>query len=573
MKTPSYRLVLLGSACSAFFLSLAGGSLHASGQSLAALPGDMWMQLFHGPVLVGSALLMLLAALLAWRQPGADRLSRWPSLAAPFVLLAYALVVLLLPQFGGGSLSSAIDLALATLLLACPVAASVALLVPAAGREQRVGGRAAAWMKSYRRVGLAAVSMVWLLLLIGSSMVLLGSSNTTLQLLHRVAAMAAALLLATLFWLTWRVRRNDQLMLGLTATALALLSAEALVGAASLAIDLPGVLRWLHLVLGVELWAAVVIVGALVWRRPAPELADLPLPTVKSDNATPSLLKDYISLTKPGVLSLLLVTTLAAMYITDRGAPSLWLVFWTMLGGYLAAGGASALNCAFDNDIDINMGRTSRRPVPSGRIPAQHAFWFGLSLCVLSFVVLSVFTTLLAAVLAMVGVVYYALIYTRWLKRSTWHNIIIGGGAGAIPPLVGWTAVTGELSLAAVLLFVIIFYWTPPHFWALALVRQKDYARAGVPMLPVVAGENETRWQILLYSLLMVAVSLLLTPLQAMGGIYLLLALVLGIIFLRYAWYVWRDGGQTYVWGLYKYSLLYLALLFVAMVLDRAVLG
>ncbi|NTV62072.1 MAG: protoheme IX farnesyltransferase [Oscillochloris sp.] len=287
----------------------------------------------------------------------------------------------------------------------------------------------------------------------------------------------------------------------------------------------------------------------------------------------PSLISDYLSLTKPKVISLLLVTTLAAMVITEQGPPSLWLVFWTMLGGYLAAGGAGAINCAFDKDIDIHMGRTSRRPVPSGRISARRALTFGLILSTLSVVVMLAFNTPLATFFSTLGIIYYAVFYTRWLKRSTWQNIVIGGGAGSLPPLVGWTAVTGQLNVAAALLFVIVFYWTPPHFWALALVKQKDYARAGVPMLPVVAGEPETRWQILVYSAMMVALSLLLTPLGAMGLLYLLLAGLLGALFLRSAWDVWRKGDQAAIWGLYKYSLLYLALLFASMVVDRAVLG
>ncbi|NJK79892.1 MAG: protoheme IX farnesyltransferase [Chloroflexaceae bacterium] len=287
----------------------------------------------------------------------------------------------------------------------------------------------------------------------------------------------------------------------------------------------------------------------------------------------PTLLSDYMSLTKPKVVSLLLVTTLAAMYITDAGLPSLALVFWTMLGGYLASGGAGAINCAFEKDVDINMGRTSRRPVPSGRIKPEHALLFGSTLVALSFVVLATFVTLMAAVLSLIGAFYYAIAYTRWLKRHTWQNIVIGGGAGAIPPMVGWAAMTNSVSLVPVILFLIIFYWTPPHFWALALVKQKDYARAGVPMLPVVAGEAETRWQIWLYSVLLVSFSFILTPIHAMGLMYLGLAAVLGGFFLYYAWLVWRRGDQAAIWGLYKYSLLYLALLFGAMVLDQLVLG
>jgi protoheme IX farnesyltransferase len=215
------------------------------------------------------------------------------------------------------------------------------------------------------------------------------------------------------------------------------------------------------------------------------------------------------------------------------------------------------------------MGRTSLRPVPSGRIAPHHALWFGILTSALGFAILARYTTPLATLLALIGLLYYVLIYTLWLKRTTWLNIVIGGAAGAIPPLVGWAAVTGTLTLPAFLLFVIIFHWTPPHFWALALVRQKDYARAGVPMLPVVAGEEETRWQMLLYSLLMVCLTLLLTPLQAMGPLYLVLAFVFGGIFMHYAWNVWRTGSPSHIWGLYKYSLLYIALLFSSMVLDR----
>ncbi|MEI7771795.1 MAG: heme o synthase, partial [Chloroflexales bacterium] len=324
---------------------------------------------------------------------------------------------------------------------------------------------------------------------------------------------------------------------------------------------------------GAALWGAALALAVLVMRRPLEASAPALARPAAAAGLRPALISDYVSLTKPKVISLLLVTTLAAMFITEAGAPSLPLIFWTMVGGYLAAGGAGAINCAFDKDIDINMGRTSRRPVPSGRISSRNAMIFGLALSALSVVVMLAFTTPLAALFSTIGIVYYALFYTRWLKRSTWQNIVIGGGAGSLPPLVGWTAVTGSLSLPAVLLFVIVFYWTPPHFWALALVKQKDYARAGVPMLPVVAGEPETRWQILIYSAMMVVLSLLLTPLGAMGILYLALAALLGAIFLRSAWAVWRRGDQAAVWGLYKYSLLYLALLFVAMVADRMLRG
>ncbi|HMQ30339.1 MAG TPA: heme o synthase, partial [Chloroflexaceae bacterium] len=382
------------------------------------------------------------------------------------------------------------------------------------------------------------------------------------------AVAMASLLAGGSLWQTWRTRRADRALLGL-AVAVALLT----VATAPLLL-LPPAAAGFGVGAGATLLGAALLLAVLATRRPVLATAAPVAATaarVKAESR-PSLLSDYLSLTKPKVISLLLVTTAAAMYLTEAGAPSLWLVFWTMVGGYLAAGGAGAINCAFDGDIDVNMGRTSRRPVPSGRISRRSAMVFGLALSALSVVVMLVFTTPLAAFFSTLGIVYYAWLYTQWLKRSTWQNIVVGGGAGAIPPLVGWTAVTGQLSVAAVLLFAIVFYWTPPHFWALALVKQKDYARAGVPMLPVVAGEAETRWQILVYSALLVALSALLTPIGAMGWIYLVGAGLLGAIFMRYAWDVWRKGDQASIWGLYKYSLLYLALLFVAMVVDRAVL-
>jgi protoheme IX farnesyltransferase len=235
------------------------------------------------------------------------------------------------------------------------------------------------------------------------------------------------------------------------------------------------------------------------------------------------------------------------------------------------ASGSHALNCYFDKDLDVNMGRTSRRPIPSGRIPAWHAAVLGAALGVVAFIQLWLTVNPAAALLSFAGLLYYVFIYTLWLKRSSFNNIVIGGGAGAFPPLVGWAAVTGGVTPAALVLWLIVFYWTPPHFWALALIRQKDYARAGVPMLPVVAGDEETRWQIVLYSVQLVVITLLPTPFGMLGLPYLGLALLLGAIFLYYALRLRRLGTTASAWGLYKYSLLYLALLFVAMVLDRAV--
>jgi heme o synthase len=279
---------------------------------------------------------------------------------------------------------------------------------------------------------------------------------------------------------------------------------------------------------------------------------------------------DYLRLTKPRVVVLLLVTTAAAMFIAARGVPDRWLLLWTMVGGYLAAGGAGAINHYIDRDIDRHMGRTDARPLVAGRVSPVRALVFGIVLGALSAVVLTAFANALAAALALVGLALYVGVYTLWLKRTTFHNIVIGGAAGAVPPLVGWAAVTGSLGLEAWILFAIIFYWTPPHFWALSLVLKDDYAAAGVPMLPVVRGEEETRRQVLLWSLVMTAVSLLPVAAGYAGAFYMAAALVLGGVFCVCAWLLWRRRGLGMARLTFHYSLVYLALLFVALAVDVA---
>jgi protoheme IX farnesyltransferase len=279
---------------------------------------------------------------------------------------------------------------------------------------------------------------------------------------------------------------------------------------------------------------------------------------------------DYVRLTKPRIISLLLLTTAGAMFVAARGVPSAWLLFWTMIGGYLAAGGANAINQYVDRDIDERMSRTTERPVVSGRVSPRRALVFGIALGALSALVLGTFANWLAAALALLGLALYVGVYTLWLKRTSIHNIVIGGSAGAVPPLVGWAAVTGNLSLSAWILFAIIFYWTPPHFWALALMLKRDYAAAGVPMLPVVRVVAETKRQILLWTLVMIAVTLLPVVSGTAGGLYLVAALALGGVFLYLAWRLFRDPGIVWARATFHYSLLYLALIFVALVIDAA---
>jgi protoheme IX farnesyltransferase len=281
---------------------------------------------------------------------------------------------------------------------------------------------------------------------------------------------------------------------------------------------------------------------------------------------TRQLVSDYVELTKPKVQSLLLLTTIATMYVA--GDPSPVLVALTCLGGYLSAGGAGAVNHWFDRDIDLQMARTANRPVPSGRVSPGAALAFGCTLAALSLLELSLTVNPLAAGLSFAGFLGYVFVYTVWLKRRTPQNIVIGGAAGAVPPLVGWAAVTGNVGGTAVMLFFIVFFWTPPHFWALSLLMKAEYEKVGVPMLPVVRGEAETRRQILLYTVLLYAVTQLPFCAGGFGTIYLVGSLVLGVPFIAAAARLYRRADRASALRLYLFSLVYLALLFCVMVAD-----
>ena len=293
-----------------------------------------------------------------------------------------------------------------------------------------------------------------------------------------------------------------------------------------------------------------------------------------ADSSRPSLLRDLVMLTKPRIISLLLVTTIAPMFVAGR--PSWPLVLVVLVGGYLMAGGANAVNMYLDRDIDDVMARTRLRPIPSGRLAATAVVAFGVALATAATFLLAHFANVLTAALALAGFYCYVFVYTRWLKRTTPQNIVIGGAAGAFPPLVGWAAVTGRIDLAAVYLFLIVFYWTPPHFWALALLKQTDYGNAGVPMAPLVWGERETMDQMLWYTLILLPLTLLPAAFGAFGAVYFAIALALGLVLLFGVLRVRALDRRAEVWTkaawwVYKYSLLYLALLFAAMVVDRQV--
>ena len=352
------------------------------------------------------------------------------------------------------------------------------------------------------------------------------------------------------------LRRWAALVLGATVAQIG-------VAAAMVLSLLPGSLRALHLLVGTLVWVALVVLVYHSNRTGAPVRS--------TGESRPSVLADLVTLTKPRIISLLLVTTVAPMFITPAGLPSAAQIFWVVLGGYLMAGGANAINMWFDRDIDTRMTRTRLRPIPAGRIAPTFGLGFGIALGFFAFAVFWYRVNPLSAWLALAGLLFYVFIYTIWLKRSSPQNIVIGGAAGAFPPLVGWAAMTGRIDLAAIYLFAIVFYWTPPHFWALALIKQADYARAGIPMMPVVRGEARTKYEMLVYTLILLPLTILPVFFGALGPFYAVAAALLGA---RLLWYCLRLRRETPLtpaaWGMYKYSLLYLALLFAAMGIDRA---
>ena len=289
-----------------------------------------------------------------------------------------------------------------------------------------------------------------------------------------------------------------------------------------------------------------------------------------------AVVRDYVSLTKPKIISLLLLTAAGGMFLAEQGVPSLTLLLWVWIGGALASGGANAINHQIDRDIDREMRRTQSRPVAGRRVAPRYALAFGIALNIAAFIIMAALIRpwtagLLAAGLTLSATLVYVFVYTLWLKRSTPNNIVIGGAAGAIPPLVGWAAVTGSLDLPAVYLFAIVFFWTPPHFWALSLLIQTDYARAGVPMLPVVSSRRQTALHIFLYSIALTVLTLMFGLLPAVGWIYLAAAALLGAPFIWLAWRLWRQDERGRAKAAYLYSLAYLALLFVAIMVDSVI--
>jgi protoheme IX farnesyltransferase len=520
----------------------------------------------------------------------------WPALAAlGLVIFQAALGKAAVESDLSGDIVTA-HLATAMALLALLICVTLRSSLPAI--RPRAGRGVATWL------GLAAAA-VYVLMLLGSHVTATGTAlafpdwplmNGSLipgltaadapHVIHRWAAVIAGLLVVAAVVAVWRQRSRYPAAASLAFLAALLFGLEAVIGGLQVLTQLAVWTQVAHLALAAAVWGLLVAATVLsVYRRGLEPEAESDSPsrlaapdrglTAARASDRPSrgqVLRAYLALTKPRIIELLLVTTIPTMVLAQRGIPSLWLMAAVIIGGTLAAGGANAINQFVDRDIDDVMRRTRNRPLPRHAIGPAAALRFGIGLSVVSFVWLTATVNLLSALLAASAIGFYVFVYTLWLKRSTPQNIVIGGAAGSVPVLVAWAAVTGTVGIPALVLFAIVFYWTPPHFWALALRYKGDYASANVPMMPVVRGEAETARQITLYSLLMVAVSLLLFPAAGMGPIYLAAAVGLGAAFVWYALRVQRHvtDGRAAI-SLFRFSISYLTLLFVAIAADSLI--
>ena len=596
----TFRSLILAAVIATFLLIVLGGMVRAtaSGGACPDWPTCLggwtppagalqapWLDYWHRVLTVVAGLPILAAAAYAWRFLPAERALRQLMGISLGLFLAQiglgAAVGLALGQPAAvQSLSpwtSGTHLLLSLLLLACLVAGTVIVFqrleLPARELRFALPG------SPFGRMSLLAFAGISLLLVGGSVVARSGAAAACtgwplclpqseigwLAFAHRLATGAAAVLMLALLWQAWRTQRGHTPVIVASTAAAVLFFSQALLGA-RLVEGTPVYFLALHQATATAVWAVMVVqmlVVAMAGRAVEDEQAD-----AASIVGRRGLAKDLLLLTKPIVVALLLVTTYAGMVIGAERWPSLELTLWTLLGGFLAAGGSGAINQYIDRYDDLKMQRTQNRPLPSGRLTPGEGLAFGVALLLISFYLLVAFVNLLAALLSLAGMIYYVLIYSIFLKKTTVQNIVIGGGAGAIPPLVGWAAATGSLNIPSFFLFAVIFMWTPPHFWALALVRRNDYARAGVPMLPVVRGEVETRRQILIYTLELVALTLLL-PLFGLGGsLYLVGAAILGLWLLHTAWKMHQEGGNKLAWKMYRYSSMYLAFLFMVLMVD-----
>jgi protoheme IX farnesyltransferase len=590
-----FQRLALATAATTVVLFSVGGLVRGTGSGLgcstwpACEPGELFpsgtltsiIEFSHRAVAFIVIVLTLASAVVAWLDHRRERSLLWPALVSfPLVMAQAALGgVVVATELNPWWVTAHFVAALA--LIADVVVMAVWALAPPrpSGRWRGfpvlallTGGLTAALLLvgTYIRAKGPAYGVAfqdWPLM-DGRLVPALGGVRTPMF-LHRVLALASFLLVT---WTAIRARtmrpRSGPLMV-LSTVALALFVAQVMVGAANVWTKLRPWAVVLHVTFAVLVWATLVALGAASRRYLA---AAEPEEALARTNGQRRSLRQtasaYVRLTKPRIIVLLLVTTVPAMMLAAGGLPSIGLVLATLAGGTVAAGSANAINCYLDRDIDELMRRTRRRPLPAHEVNPERALAFGFVLGVVSYLFLSITVNVLAASLALSAIAFYVFVYTMWLKRTSTQNIVIGGAAGAVPALVGWAAVTGTVAPPAWILFAIVFVWTPPHFWALAMRYAGDYAAAGVPMLPVVRGEGETRRQILLYSLGLFGTTLLLVPVGHMGAIYTATAIVLGGTFVWRALVLWRSAAPGESMRLFKYSIVYLGLLFAAVAVD-----
>jgi len=533
-----------------------------------------WIEHSHRLVAAVVIVLVALTAVLAWRtrQP---RAVRWATIGAVAMVVAQAVL-------GAIVVWAKLEAESVTLHLATALAL-VALLEFVAFRSRWPAGRRAGRSRRFVRLAMVGAGLTYAQMLVGSTVtghdaglafpihVLvpdLSLTATQLQFAHRILAILVGLAVVAIYLRARRTQRAHPTVTRLAGYAAGLVVVQIALGIANVANRLSALTVVPHLAVGSLLWGTMFALVLHADRFAGTTGRDPAEPEPVTARSGRESIAAYFQLTKPRIIELLLITTVPTMFLAKRGVPSPWLVATTLFGGSLSAASANVINCFLDRDIDATMRRTRRRPLPSHQVVPLDALRFGLVLGVAGFVWLWATVNLLSAVLATGAILFYVFVYTIGLKRRSTQNIVIGGAAGAVPVLVGWAAVTGRIELPALVLFAIIFYWTPPHFWALSLRYKEDYEAAGVPMLPVVRGSKETSHQILYYTLLLVSVTLLLYPAGRMGIVYLVAAVVLGAAFVWRAVGLWRDVSGKRAIRLFSFSNQYLALLFLAMAID-----
>jgi heme o synthase len=595
------RYLSLATAISLFLVIVLGGIVRVSGSGgcpdwptcfnswLPPVDHSASIDYLHRLGTIVSAVLLALSAWTAWHRYRTQPWISYPIVAA-FGMMAAQIgfgAALTVNGGPGGGLSTAFHLGISLGILGLALVGTIVAFYFEQSEPSRQGSfptTSLTWRSPFARLSLVVFGMAFWLLVSGTTVTATASTTVctiwpmctsfslpasaaeAVNLIHRLWVLLTGVVMVIWFFRAWRTQRTQTAVLVATTAGFVLYFSQALLGA-RMATDYPAYLLGLHLATAVAFWAALVtqvVCTGLAARNQEDERLE-----AQSIVGRRGLWRDLLMLTKPIVVALLLVTTFAGMVIGGQQWPSLGLVFWTLLGGFMAAGGSGAINQFIDRIDDGKMQRTQKRPIPAGRMTPGEGLAFGVGMALASFYVMTAFVNFLAAMLTLAGIFYYVLIYSIFLKKATVQNIVIGGGAGAIPPLVGWAAATGSLNVPSLFLFAVVFMWTPPHFWALALVRRKDYARAGVPMLPVIRGEKVTRWQIFLYTLELVGLTLLL-PLFGLGGsIYLIGAVLLGLWLLYAAWKVWKLGGNKEAWKMYRYSSMYLAFIFMVLMVDR----